>query len=238
MISAIFKQKKNFWDVVFGIGYCTSMSTKANIWFRCFYSKIAENEHDCINSISTISNKKIFLVLDNSPSDTLLASLNSLSQVDSVFVYSSTSNKADESNEVRQNRIITRCQNATALKDAIQAAYEDFAKHAATFSTYNQKEKATRDLTKESGSFLFFQLFKSALMNMPKMVDSKAMMVSRCRDYYRGNTTELANIDEFELTYKSTEAIEWYTKETFLYKWVSKSAALIFWSLRYESKPY
>ena len=55
-------------------------------------------------------------------------------------------------------------------------------------------------------------------MNMPKTVEAKQMMVSRCRDFYRGNLTELANINEFDLTYKSTEAIQWYTKESFVYK--------------------
>ncbi|CAF1172335.1 unnamed protein product [Adineta steineri] len=52
---------------------------------------------------------------------------------------------------------------------------------------------------------------------MPKSAEAKEMMVSKCRAYYRGNIKEMANISEFDLTYKSTEAIEWYTKETFLY---------------------
>jgi hypothetical protein len=43
-------------------------------------------------------------------------------------------------------------------------------------------------------------------------------MLEKCRDYYRENVRELANIAEFDLTYKSTEAIQWYTKESFVYK--------------------
>jgi len=160
----------------------------------------------------------MFLVLDSSPSSNLLASLQPLSQVDSLFLYSSVSETDEERNQVNQSRVITRCQNTTALQDAIQVECENLTKHTTTFSLYNQKEKATRDLSKESGSFLFFQLFKSVLLKMPKTVESKAMMISRCRDYYRGDPKELENINEFDLTYKSTEAIPWYTKETFLYK--------------------
>jgi hypothetical protein len=55
-------------------------------------------------------------------------------------------------------------------------------------------------------------------MNMPKTIESKKMMLGKCRDYYRENTKELANIAEFDLTYKPTEAIQWYTKESFVYK--------------------
>lgn len=83
---------------------------------------------------------------------------------------------------------------------------------------YNKKEKATRDLSKESGSFLFFQLFKTVLKTMPRTPEAKKTMVTTCRDYYRGNLTELKNIDEFDRTYKSIDAIPWYTKETFVYK--------------------
>jgi hypothetical protein len=83
---------------------------------------------------------------------------------------------------------------------------------------YNKKEKATRDLSKEAGSFLFFQLFKTVLKNMPKTAEAKKTMVTTCRNYYRGNLTELANIDDFDRTYKSVDAIPWYTKETFVYK--------------------
>jgi hypothetical protein len=57
-------------------------------------------------------------------------------------------------------------------------------------------------------------------MNMPKTIESKQMMIEKCRDYYRGNTKELANIAEFNLTYQSNEAIQWYTKQSFVYKLV------------------
>jgi hypothetical protein len=53
---------------------------------------------------------------------------------------------------------------------------------------------------------------------MPKTVEAKKTMVTTCRNYYRGNLTELANIDDFDKTYRSENAIPWYTKETFVYK--------------------
>jgi hypothetical protein len=83
---------------------------------------------------------------------------------------------------------------------------------------YNKKEKSTRDLSKEAGSFLFFQLFKNVLQNMPKTAEAKKTMVTTVRNYYRGNLTELANIEDFDKNYKSIDAIPWYTKETFVYK--------------------
>ena len=47
-------------------------------------------------------------------------------------------------------------------------------------------------------------------------------MLSTCRDYYRDNQTELKNIDEFDRTYKSIDAISWYMKETLIHKYKMK----------------
>ncbi|CAF3228373.1 unnamed protein product [Rotaria sp. Silwood2] len=48
-------------------------------------------------------------------------------------------------------------------------------------------------------------------------------MVDACRDYYRGNRTVLAKIDEFERTYHIDDCIRWYTKDTFVYKLINKA---------------
>lgn len=165
-----------------------------------------------------MSDKKIFLVVDSEPTTTLLASLDSLSQVDSLFVYSSTSNAQPGNNSMEGNRITSRCNNDQTLVNAIRESCEGVEKQTAAFSLYDQKEKTTRDLSKEAGSFLFFQMFKTVLLHMPKTAESKQMMLSKCRDYYRGNSKELANIAEFDSAYESTDAIQWYTKQSFVYK--------------------
>ncbi|CAF4377511.1 unnamed protein product [Rotaria sordida] len=58
---------------------------------------------------------------------------------------------------------------------------------------------------------------------MPKTNEAKKTMVTTCRNYYRGNLTELANIDEFNRTYKSTDAIPWHIKDTFINKFINKA---------------
>jgi hypothetical protein len=55
-------------------------------------------------------------------------------------------------------------------------------------------------------------------MNMPKTLQAKEMMLGKCRKYYSNNEEELKNIKDFDQTYKSSEAIQWSTKESFVYK--------------------
>ena len=83
---------------------------------------------------------------------------------------------------------------------------------------YNKIEKDIRDLSKEAGSFVFFQLFKIIIENMPKTAVSRLTMVILAQSYYRENLSELMNIDDFDKTYKSVDAIPWFMKDCFLNK--------------------
>ncbi|CAF4153482.1 unnamed protein product, partial [Rotaria sordida] len=97
-------------------------------------------------------------------------------------------------------------------------------KHLQTFNFYNQhKEKSTRDLSKESSEFLWFQMFKDVILRLPKDSRAKQQMIEFCQHYYHGNQKELKFIDEFKMNYQSNVAIKWYMKETFLYKIVNKA---------------
>jgi hypothetical protein len=160
----------------------------------------------------------VVLVVDGPPSRSLLNSVESLLQVDSLLVYSTVINAPDASTPIQTNSMAAWCQNESDLVSAIRRSYNELDQQAATFSWYNQSQKAARDLTKEAGSFLFFQLFKIVLKSMPKTSAAKESMISIFRDHYQDDRKELANIDEFDLTYKSSDAIRWYTRDTFLYK--------------------
>jgi len=127
--------------------------------------------------------------------------------VESLLVYSTQTNTPDG-----------WFRNEDDLVRAIRRSFKELNEQATTFSWHNQKQRTARDVTKESGSFLFFQLFKIVLKSMPKTPVAKESMISTCRHIYHGNTAELSNIDKFERTYKSSEAIQWYTKESFVYK--------------------
>ena len=48
--------------------------------------------------------------------------------------------------------------------------------------------------------------------------NGKQDFLEHCRLLYQKNTSILQSIDEFERTYKSEEAVRWYTREGFLYK--------------------
>ena len=162
---------------------------------------------------------KVFLIIDGTPSTTFIQSIDELKQIDSVFVYSPSADSISGfSYRTEHTYLVYWCENDATLIDRIQKSREELEKQTVVFSIYNKKEKATRDVSKDVGSFLFLQLFKTVIQNMPRTNEAKKSMLTICRSYYRRNLNELANIDDFDRNYVSHDAIKWYVRESFIYK--------------------
>ncbi|CAF0744245.1 unnamed protein product [Adineta steineri] len=89
----------------------------------------------------------------------------------------------------------------------------------AIFDVLDREDRAFRDLRAELGPFLWRQIFKT----MPHSLDARQQMIDECRSYYQGNPSELAVIDEFEQTYRTSDAIYWYTRSCFLFRLMNKA---------------
>ncbi|CAF3716114.1 unnamed protein product [Rotaria sp. Silwood1] len=134
------------------------------------------DEIKCVEYVkSTIS--KVFLIIDGTPSTTLIEAIEPLNQIDSVFVYSPSSNDVTRVNEKQHSYILNWCENEAALHESINKSREEFHKQADAFRMFNKEEKAAYDLSKEQGSFVFFQIFKLLLKNMPNTYEAKKTMI-------------------------------------------------------------
>jgi hypothetical protein len=90
----------------------------------------------------------------------------------------------------------------------------------------------TKDLSRESASFLWFMLLVEVLEAMPIATkDERAAMLDLCTAYYRDNPSYLGHIDEFRRTYTEDTALSWYTRASFVYKYVFSSSKFQFYTL-------
>ncbi|CAF1269401.1 unnamed protein product [Rotaria sordida] len=101
---------------------------------------------------------------------------------------------------------------------------ESIVRQALAFSLFDQKQRTTKDLTKESASFLWFQLLVDALKKMPSNKNALKIMINMCKSYYNTQRENYADdIAEFEDNYEPANAVKWYTRETFLYRLLNKA---------------
>ncbi|CAF1631285.1 unnamed protein product, partial [Didymodactylos carnosus] len=174
------------------------MNKTKELWGRigdyvCFH----ENQQTCIDYMNTIQEKRIIVISSGPSALEFVKKIHRLKQVDSIFIFShSDLDRLDESVRLRYVKVIDIYTEIHLLREAIRKDINRIEKSLAEFSFY-QKEKSFTDLTAESGSFLFFQLCKSALFSMEKTDESKQEMLSECRLYYHGVKEELDNIEEF-----------------------------------------
>ncbi|CAF1060360.1 unnamed protein product [Didymodactylos carnosus] len=90
---------------------------------------------------------------------------------------------------------------------------------------FDQKQKSTKDLSQESASFFWFQLLIDVIKRMSRTKISSAAqeeMLQACEDYYRTNKCELQKIEHFRQTYVAKNALEWHTKDSFIYRLLNK----------------
>ena len=163
-------------------------------------------------------NDKIFLIIDGEQSASLIDFIQSLKQIDSVFFHSLSSETITTICEKHHTYNLYFSKDISMLLSTISKSIEELEKQVAIHCRYTRKEKSIYNLSKEQGSFLYFQTLKILFKNWSKSSNDVTQITKMSANYYRRNLIELANIDEFKQTYRSMDAIVWFTKEIFINK--------------------
>ncbi|CAF1350606.1 unnamed protein product [Rotaria sordida] len=176
---------------------------------------------ECIKFIKSVKNEKIFLITSGTQAPEILSQVSDLSQVDSIFIFCMLKDR-HEYLLTKYNKIVGIYTEFDDLCKTIEDEFDFFNKRIETFSSFEKGEQSTKDLSKESSTFLWYQIFNYIITRLPRNQQAKEQMIQLCKDYYCRNREEMKNIVEFEQTYRSENAIYWYSKKSFLYKIVNK----------------
>ncbi|CAF1285183.1 unnamed protein product [Didymodactylos carnosus] len=182
------------------------------------------SKDQCLDYIKSTINERVLLVMSGPASFDLLPEIYPLKQVDSIFIFCiNAENYEPLLNEYSQKVIgiyTTRIQLTEAIEEVLRLLRQQLQ---AWLLFDEQKQKSTRNIGMESLAYLYqFHLKKKLILKFTTQ-NARQLMIDRCKDYYRGNEKELKNIQEFELTYRSDQAIIWYTRQCFIYKMVNKA---------------
>ena len=180
-------------------------------------------EQRCRDYIRSIVHEKVLLIIQGEISSTILYDCEQIHQIDAVFGLYSTPEKYQDFHQ-QYSKLFGIYSSQNDLLIDLKNHINFFERQPQSFSFYQkQSEKSIRDLSKESASFLWFQLFKDLLDRLPRTDHSKQELINYCRQYYHENEEELKFIDEFQNAYIPENAIQWYTKESFLYRLLNKT---------------
>ena len=194
------------------------------------YVLLFSNPSDCLTHVESIVHETVLLIVAGScASPDLLASLHKLAQIDSIIIFCRHKSVYQHLLSTKEyHKLVDVIDGQRSLEFSINRVIDQINEQTSIFALYNrEKQKSTRDLNRDSGSFLFLQLIKKVIHKMLPNQDainrSKEEMLHKCRLYYRGNPQEMENIDRFERHYARDKAIRWYTRNSFIYKLINKA---------------
>jgi len=91
------------------------------------------------------------------------------------------------------------------------------------FKTTINQDQSTIEFNNQ---FIYFQLLLDCLLRMEINLPTQTQLISFCREIYKTNQSQLDMIDEFERTYSSNQAIEWYKRNTCFSKILNKALCI------------
>ncbi|CAF4352154.1 unnamed protein product, partial [Adineta steineri] len=145
-----------------------------------------------------------------------------LPQIDSIFIF--CTDKTEDKNFTNEYvKIVGVYEDLDSLYLSLEEQVKFVEKQLETFHIFDQFQKSIGNLPKQSAEFFWFQILKNTIDRFPQNLNSKTQALDICRSYYRGNSKQLKEIDDFENNYQSNSAIQWYSNKSFVYKLISKA---------------
>ncbi|CAF0983899.1 unnamed protein product [Didymodactylos carnosus] len=192
--------------------------------------KIFSEPDQCEKYIRSIGNAKFFLAISIEYAQTLVEKLHALRQLHSVYVYSDETSSATSNNEWLDEypKVINVYDHLDLLAEELSTTIYKYSRNASVPITIFKHPEADRttNLLNKFAYFVDFwnPLFIDLILDLP-LSDydyQKKRFIQECKTCYRADLTNLKIVEKFENTYKPSEAIQWYKRDSFVYRLLNK----------------
>ncbi|CAF3077611.1 unnamed protein product [Rotaria sp. Silwood2] len=183
------------------------------------------NADQCFKYIQNIKQEKIFLIVSESFGKTVMDDINGYSQIIFVYIFGTNTNHYKKLSK-NYKKIMGAFANEHDLITQITKDASSFFHNSLPISVINSigiSEKSVQDLTKNQAQFMWSQILMKILLDLPQTLQSQQEFIEECRRQYKDNSARQNQITEFEKTYISSNALSWYTRDSFLYRIVNKA---------------
>jgi hypothetical protein len=174
---------------------------------------------DCLNILHERQGT-ILLILSGRCAEQCLRSIHSLSSIDSIIIFCACPEKYSHLMNNTYMKILACIATEAELIQCVHTWID--LKCQTHFYTWNNQVDDSKQLTRQTALFLANHLLPNCI-EFQAYCKRKQEMLKICRAYYAQRPSEFDHIREFELTYTSTDAIKWYTRDSFVHKIVNRA---------------
>ncbi|CAF1316803.1 unnamed protein product [Rotaria sordida] len=216
-----------------------NLETFTLIWCDADVDRTKENQHTQSTLRSTINYLKVFdnidiseeyikqnpdnkivLIVSGKMGEQLVPHIHDLKQIHTIYVYCTN----NAYHEIWAKNFPKIASVVVTMKDLIKYISDDHI-HRREIDEAEMKcsifNPATSQQQESNASFIWFRLLIENIMRLTEG-PSIPELIQIATQQYDGNEKEIAMIDDFSSTYCAAKSLYWYTRESFLYRWLNK----------------
>ncbi|CAF3371476.1 unnamed protein product [Rotaria socialis] len=173
----------------------------------------------CLSRLYTYHEMTLFIV-SGTCAVQCLQSIHSLSKIDSILIFCASPEKYAYLISDEYPKVLACVNTEEELVRRVHSWID--AKYQTDCYIWRNDDKSGKQLSRLTALFLANYIL-TKYVEFELCDESKQEMLELCRTHYSRNQLELKNIKEFELTYTASDAIGWYTRDSFVHKMVNRA---------------
>lgn len=175
----------------------------------------------CITLIKSIKDEQILLIVSINLAETILVQIHSYTLLISVFIFSSNNNNNHHHQNMelmnKYKKIIQIYSEYDLLIETIKETINLLEQQIFSFNLFNQTNNYTNDLSKDSTSFLWYQLLIDILRQIPDNQQINENILNKYNNIYKNE------INQFKKDYIKEKSIELFNKNYSIHKLLNKA---------------
>ncbi|UJR12819.1 hypothetical protein I4U23_016993 [Adineta vaga] len=208
----------------------TEENRRTKVEFRKIinFLKTFETNEECRTYIERSVDEKIVLIISGNLGQDLVPEIHYLEQIVAVYIYcenikdhiewSATYGKV-KAVVLTTNDLVQRIMEDQKRRNNVREEEVSISIVKPSFASLQTTHQSIKI------NFLFFLSYIDVLSRMD--LDSREAMyndfVSFCEDYYTNNRPDLGTLNDFQHNYSPSDAVQWYTRDTFIYRILNKA---------------
>jgi hypothetical protein len=180
---------------------------------------------------SSDDDEHICVIVSGVLSDSLIPAIINLPQVACIAIYCFDEQRCYDgtNNTSRQSpKVLGIFLELDPLLDALNERVTSLRNSFSSVSPFayelnDKRQKSVKDLSQENTTFIWFQLLIRTLFRLPRTDSARSQMIHECERQYDGNQAQLTKIKEFAEKYQPTDAVSWYTLDSFVYRIINRA---------------
>jgi hypothetical protein len=172
----------------------------------------------CIDFITDINRVKVFMIISNAFSCCTIPCIHDIPQLEAIYIFSRDISY-DEQWITHWPKVISIFSQISSICESLKTAVRRRDEDTVSISIVSIDDAGSnKNLNELDQSFMYTRLLKEIILDLNYDERSITSLTQYFRKEYSDNEYQLKFINEFEQEYFKETPIEWYTRETFLYR--------------------